>query len=341
MLDIDVLNDQAFNVPSLTTTLEDIPYQPSFLDSLGLFTDVPLTDDIVRVEKRGSTLRLVPTSPRGAPVPQRVQDPRNMRAFQTVRIANGDRVKASELFRVRAFGTATELQTVGAEILRRLDLLRGDNNVTHEYHRLGAILGKLLDSDGTTVIEDYFADFGVSQPAEIDFNLDANPGDGSIYAALTQVKRTMQDILGGLWTPGARVIGLASNTFFDALTKANEVRITYLNQIQAQALRTGLAEPYSYFDYNGVRIYNYHGMPSGPLTIEADKVKFLPVGIPGVFQRALSPGETLDDLGTLGRPQYAMQVPDRDRNMWVDLEIYSYPLYICTRPDLLLRGKIT
>lgn len=341
MLDIDVLNDQAFNVPSLTTTLEDVPYEPSFLDSLGLFSDVPLYDDIVRVEKRGTTLSLVPTSPRGAPVPQKVLSPRTMRAFQTVRIANGDRVKASELFRVRAFGSATELQTLGAELIRRLDILRRDNNITHEYHRLGAIQGLLLDSDGTTVIEDYFADFGVSQATEIDFNLDANPGTGAIYSTLTTIKRTMQDALGGLWTPGARVIGLAGNGFFDALTTADEVRKTYLNQIAARELQVGLAEPYSYFDYNNVRIYNYHGMPSGPLSIPTDKCKFIPVGVPGVFQRALSPGERMQDLGTLGRPQFAMQVPDRDRDMWVDLEIYSYPLYLCTRPDLLLRGRTT
>ena len=35
-----------------------------------------------------------------------------------------------------------------------------------------------------------------------------------------------------------------------------------------------------------------------------------------------------------------MIVPDDDRNMFVDIEAYSYPLFICTRPGMLQRAKI-
>jgi hypothetical protein len=29
---------------------------------------------------------------------------------------------------------------------------------------------------------------------------------------------------------------------------------------------------------------------------------------------------------------------DRDRNMWFRNEVYSYPLFICKRPDTLRKG---
>ena len=36
-----------------------------------------------------------------------------------------------------------------------------------------------------------------------------------------------------------------------------------------------------------------------------------------------------------------MIVPDEKRNAFVDVEVYSYPLYVCTTPGVLYRGKRT
>jgi hypothetical protein len=30
---------------------------------------------------------------------------------------------------------------------------------------------------------------------------------------------------------------------------------------------------------------------------------------------------------------------DRDRNMWWRQEVYSHPLFICTRPEVLMSGR--
>jgi hypothetical protein len=42
-----------------------------------------------------------------------------------------------------------------------------------------------------------------------------------------------------------------------------------------------------------------------------------------------------------GQPLYALTIPDRDREAWVKLEVYSYPLFICTRPASLGRARNT
>jgi hypothetical protein len=275
MLNIQTLLDDAFSVNVLTASLRDIPYQPRFLESLGIFQDVPINTDVVKIERAGDTLKLVPTTPRGAPVPQRTPGARTIRAFQTVRVANGDRINASELFGVRAYGTDSELETLASELLRRLNLLRGDNNLTQEFQRLGAIQGIVVDADGTTEIVDWFDEWDITPNAEIGFNLTVD-GAGTIRQKLTGIKRGMIRNSGGTWGPGVQVYALAGDTFYDDLIKNPEVRQTYLNQQEAAQLRTAV-EPFESFDYGGVRFFNYQGTDDGTTVgIDPVKAKFFP-----------------------------------------------------------------
>ena len=73
----------------------------------------------------------------------------------------------------------------------------------------------------------------------------------------------------------------------------------------------------------------------------ATKAKFFPVGAPGAFQVAWSPAETFDFVNTPGLDRYMLTVQDRDRNAWVRGEMYSYPLFYCTRPKMLQRARNT
>ena len=68
-------------------------------------------------------------------------------------------------------------------------------------------------------------------------------------------------------------------------------------------------------------------------------MKFFPIGAPGVFRRALAPGETFEWVNTRGKPVYVLPIIDRDRNSWWKMEGYSYPLHICTRPEVLQTGR--
>lgn len=77
------------------------------------------------------------------------------------------------------------------------------------------------------------------------------------------------------------------------------------------------------------------GTTGGQISIPSNKAKFFPKGAPGIFQRGLSPADSEEFLGQLGKPEYVRMIPDRDRNEWVKLEMTSYPLHICTRPDVL------
>src|SRR5690606_36590585 len=96
------------------------------------------------------------------------------------------------------------------------------------------------------------------------------------------------------------------------------------------------------FTYGGITWVNYRGTDdNSTVAVGTDKAKFFPVGAPGVFQVYYSPGESFDFVNTPGLPIYAMQIPDRDRNAWVRTEVYSYPLFVCTRPKMLQSAKRT
>ena len=224
------------------------------------------------------------------------------------------------------------------EYARRAGRLRADMELTHEFHRLGALQGKLLDADGTTVIRDYFAEFGVAEPASIAFNL--NDPNFNVRQALATMVRDMARGSRGTFTPTTTVHALAGDEFYDKLTMHPTVEKTYLNWAAAADLRSGVAV-FSSFTYGGVTWHNYRGTDdNSTVAVPSDEVKFFPVGAQDVFVEAMAPLETLDYVGTPGQEVYMMNIPDRDRNMWTKGEIYSYPLYICQQPDVLRKGHI-
>lgn len=340
---MDIFNQDAFSMRSLTTAVDRLGYVPGLLASIpGLFVPRPVRTTDVWIEERDGAPLLILTSPRGAPVPRKHGTPRNARGFKTVRLALGDRVNASELQNMRAFGTETELQTVQAEVMQRYAGLKRDMELTKENLRLGCVQGLVLDADGSTLV-DWATELGQTIPTEVDFDLDnASPASGVIRTACNTARRSIIRGLKGLGGETIQIVALCGDTFWDQLTAHPEVRQTYLNTSEAMQLRTGTA--WSRFSYGDITFINYRSTDDGGATptvgIPTTKAKFFPVGA-DIFQWAMSPGESFDFVNTMGRDEYAMIVPDSDRNMFVDVELYSYPLPVCTMPQALYRARNT
>lgn len=343
MATLDIFNNDAFSLQSMLEAIESIDFQPQRLGQMGIFTPNPVRTQLVSIEQRDGVLGLIQTSLRGEALEQRLNEKRNIRDFRTVRIAKGDRINASELADIRAFGTETELMQVQAEVARRLAGpvgIQSEIEMTMENMRLGAIQGIVKDADGST-IRDWFTEFGVSAATEIDFDLDnASPASGAVRKKCSQVVRAMMKAAKGVWRPGTQVYALCGDAFWDDLTAHDEVRTTYLNTQEASTLRDGLA--YEKFNYGGITFENYRGTDDGTTVgIATDKCKFFPVNAPGAFLEVMSPGEQFSHLGQLGKEMYPIIVPDRDRDMYVDIEGYAYPLHVCTRPLMLQSGRRT
>ena len=109
---MDIFNDDAFSAVTMTAALEDFEFTPGLISSLNLFEDVPTSTTSVSVEKRGNTFELIGTSERGEPIDEGTRDGRDLRVFNTTRIAKGHTIQASEIQNVRAFGEESDLETM-------------------------------------------------------------------------------------------------------------------------------------------------------------------------------------------------------------------------------------
>lgn len=346
MATMDIFNSDAFSMVSLTEALNEQEFQPSFLRNRGIFTPRRVRTETVAIESKSGVLSLIGTSPRGAAPESSSTGKRSVKDFRTVRIAKSDRITASELANIRAFGSETELAQVQTEVADRLNgpagLMR-DIELTWENMMLGAIQGIVVDADGS-VIENYFDAFGVTQDAVIDFDLDnADPASGAVRKKCNQVIRQMMKAAQGAWVPGRTTVeAVVGDAFWDDLTAHPEVRQTYLNTQQAQDLRNDVGMAYEQFTYGGIRWVNYRGTDDGSkVAVNTDEAKFYPVDAPGAFLMAYSPGEFFDTINLPGQDVYSLVIPDQKRNAFVDVEVYSYPLPIATRPKMLQRAKRT
>lgn len=334
MATMDAFESDAFNALEMTAAINKQDFLPSMLGDMGLFEVRNVRTDKIAVEEQDSTLSLVQTSATGAPPEQDQRERRVIRDFRVVNLAQGDTIYADEIQGIRAFGSESELMALQQEIARRQNRMRRNIELTWENMRLGAVQGIVTDADGTTLYN-FFDEFNVTQPAEINFALGTDSTDVQSKAA--QVVRAMMDNAKGAWTPQTQVVGLASDSFFDALVSHPKVREAYLNQ-QSQFLRQNTA--YLSFSFGGIQWVNYRGTDDGStVAVGADKVKFFPRNAPGAFEVAFAPYPNEDFASTPGQPLYSILGRDMQRRLWVRPELYSRPLFYPTRPLMLQQGR--
>lgn len=343
MASIDIFKNDAFSTFQMTEAVEKVPYQPQVLGSMNIFDPDPIRTTAVAVEERQGTLKLIGFSQRGQGGTQRTTEQRKMRYFDVPRLMHDDTVYAHELQNIRAFGTESELMQVQAEVARRTagpTGLLASVEYTKEYLRLAAVQGLVLDPKDGSTLYNWFDEFGISAPTETGFNLAAGTAN-SLRPIINGIIRKMARAAQGAFTPNTKVVALCGDSFYDSFVNHPDVIRTFVNWSDARDIRDGSAgAAFSAFEFAGVSWVNYRGSDdNSSIKIADDKVKFFPQGAPGIFREAMAPGETFEWVNTPGRPVYMLNVPDRDRNMWVKLEAYAYPLFLCTRPEVLASGK--
>jgi hypothetical protein len=338
MLSMDAFNNKAFSMVSLTAAVNKVAFVPNLLGSLNIFEPVPVYTRTVAVERKAQGLALIATSPLGAAPRETDRDGRTIQDLRTTRLADSFTLYAYEVEGIRAFGTESEFESLQTEYADRMAKVRGNMELTHEFHRLGALQGKLLDADGVTVIYDYFAQFGIAEPAAISFEMDVPTTD--VRGVCQQVIRGMARSSNGNFTPATQVHAIAGDDFYDALIRHPSVVATYQNWLAAEALRDKTA--FESFYFGGITFHNYRGTDdNSTVAVPLNQAKFFPVGAKDVFKEAMAPAEFGPYVNTRGQETYAINVLDKDRQAWTKGELYSYPLYLCTLPEVLRKATLT
>lgn len=339
----DVFNSDPFSLVSLTDSINKLPFVPGYLGGLGIFEETSISTTSVLIEEKDGVLYLVENKPRGAAAQQNQTEKRKARSLIITHLPTSDHIKADEIQGVREFGSQDQAKAIQNVVNGRLLTMSNSLDATLEHLRVGAIKGTILDSDGSTVIYNLFTEFGVTQEAEIDFDLDnATPASGIVRKKCAQVVRTIGNNLGAV--PFTGVSCICGDNFFDDLIAHKEVRETYLNQQEAADLRTGyinVGQTFGTVNYGGITFTNYRGKVGTVDYVNTDKAHFFPVGVPGLFKTYFGPANYMETVNTLGLPKYAKIAPDMQYQKFVDIEAQSNPLPICTRPKALILAKRT
>ena len=320
---MDIFNDDAFSVVSLTKAIEDTPFVPGRVGQLGIFSEEGVSTTSISIEKIGSTVSLVPAASRGSSGRPMGNDKRQMIPFTATHLPQRASILADEVQNLRAFGSESEVETAQRLMNRKLAKMRRDLDTTIEYQRIGAIKGSILDSDGSTELLNLHTAFGTSVTSH---NLVLGTAGTKVRNKVIEARRKMEAALGGLTYSGARV--LCSASFFDALVGHAKVEAAFDRYMNGEFLRE---DQRGGFYFAGVFWEEYRGQVGATKFIADGEAWMVPEGVPDLFVTNYAPADYMETVNTLGQAYYAKQEP-KDFGKGIDVETQSNPIHICTRP---------
>ncbi|APC14937.1 major capsid protein E [Pseudomonas frederiksbergensis] len=323
MADIAIFDDEAFSVSSLTAAINEQEYLPGRISSLGLFREEGITTLTVQIEKDGDALALVPAGERGTSGLVVGASKRLMIPFNTVHLPQRFTIKADEIQGIRAFGTRTELQAVQDVVNGRLAKTRRQLDATHEFQRMGALNGQVLDADGKTVLLDIYKAFGVQRQK---MSMELSKPDTNVRVKCGEALDLQEDALGNITSSGSR--GFCGKNFWNKLISHQSVEKTYLNTMQAAALRGDARES---FEFGGIIWERYRGKVAGVSFVHDDKALLVPEGVPDLYISVFAPADYMETVNTQGIPYYS-KIEPLPFNKGMAGEAQSNPLHLCTRP---------
>lgn len=328
---LDVFKGDAFGFTELVKAINKLPHVPTKIGGMGLFDEQGINTLTCAIEMQGGVLTLVPTGPRGSGGAARNVEKRTVRDFRPAHLAMRVAVTADEVLGVRVFGSQTETEAAMSLLNRKMAIARRDMDLTHEWQRMGAIKGQVLDADGSTVLYNYFTEFGVSQQT-LGFGL--NVDTTKVRGKCTSLERLIEDTLGGVQMSSIDV--LCSKEFFDALVDHPAVTDTF-KYTDGAPLRNNQRMS---FEFGGCTFTEYRGAVNGTRFIASGEAYAIPRGVPDLFATFFAPADYMDAVGTQGLPFY-MKAKSMDFDRGVEYEVQSNPLHMCTRPDSVIKLTLT
>jgi len=334
---LDIFNDDAFSVQSLTATVNNQPYRPGQIGASGMFEEDSVSTTIISVEEQNGELSLVEPTERGGPGETVGDGSRRLIPFSIPHYERNDAVKADEVQGVRAFGTESETEQVMDRVRGKTDRHLLDLDMTLEHQRVGAMKGIVVTKSGR-VLEDLYSRFEIAVPAAV--SLDLNNANAEIDVTLEQdVCWSIEDQLDSYYT-GFHV--WTGREFHLKVWNHPRVRETFIHHSGAETLRRAIPDKFEFGKFTFERYRNGSKAKAdngGVGYIAETEGRVTPMGVPGLFITRFAPADYIETVNTLGVPRYAkIYVPQNGKR--AELEIQMNPISLCTRPGALRRLTI-
>lgn len=328
MASLDIFNDDAFSLSSLTAAINETPYVPGRLGALGLFDNDGINTTHLSIEKDGATLALVPAADRGAPGLQVGKDARSLIPFNTLHLPQESTIMADEIQGLRAFGSETEVEAVANYVAKRQAKHRRQLDATMEHLKIGAVKGIIMDADGTSPLVNTFTSFGISQTTH---SLVLGTAGTKVRSKVLEMLDKIEDQLGGVSFTGVRV--LCGRNYFKNFVGHQSVQDAYARWMNGAGLRDDVRGG---FEFGGAVFEQYRGQVGSTKFIGDDEAYAVPEGVPDLFIGRFAPANYMETVGTNGLPYYTKAEP-LSMNKGMKLESQSNPLFLCTRPNAVVK----
>lgn len=336
MPSMDIFNNDAFSVVSMTAAINKRKYRPGQISGTGAFAEDGVTNTTVFVEQRDGKLALVEPSARGGPGETTSAEGRVAVPFAVPHYERNDSVLADEVQNVRAFGEETDMETIEARVQDKLARHGQDLTMTLEHQRVGAIKGIVTTKSGA-VLENLYTRFGIATPSPVSMELDVESTNvGDLFDG---VRYSIEDSLDAPYD-GLHVF--TGRQFHRAMWNHKSVKESLLNYEGAMQLRQGTPDR---FEFGGAVFERYRtgGAATtdlGSAYIADDEARVIPLGVPDLFMTRFAPADYEETVNTVGLPLYARQYA-MPNGKGRHLEAQMNTISICTRPEVLRKLTLT
>lgn len=326
---IDAFTPDAFKLDTLTAAINNLPFTPTRLASLGWFAEEGINTLDATIEERDGVISLIDVAARGAPGKPITGEARRLRTFRVPHLPQRATIMADEVQGVRAFGSDSTSEVLQTRIDERLAIMRRNLDYTIESHRLAAVMGNFYDANGSVV--SLFTEFGVVQQTQSMALHKTNSSSAREKAEL--VKEKIESALDGVPYSGIRVP--CSPGFWKALLEDKDNKESVLNWERAATLREDTRDVIM---LNGITYERYRG--TSAVKITDDCAYAVPEGVPGLFLTRFAPANYRETVNTIGIPYYAKGEPMKF-DTGFEMQAQSNPLNICTRPAAIIKLTIS
>lgn len=288
--------EELFKLANLVAAINHLPTVPTYLSRFFQVKRQTRTD--VVVDEQAGKLSLVPAGDRRGPGAPVAKTTRKTRTFSTIHLPTTGFVLAEDLQGVRGFGEEDQVKTIADLVNEELQRMKNNLIATREHLRVGAIQGIIYDADGTSVIENLFSAFGVTQES-VDVGLDVDTT--KVRTKIMEAKRKSEAAIGDtVMIRGWKCI--ASPGFMDAFTNHDDVKKVWEGWQAAQDRNGG--DVRAGFVYGGAEFVEYN-VSVGEHDYIADGEAYLFPDAPGLLVEAIAPANYEETVNTLGQEYYA------------------------------------
>jgi len=319
------LND--FTYTELTRAINQFPVQWGRVGQMGLFRDEGLRTRSVTIEEQSGSLNVLPMHDWGGEGTTASKINRRTLAFPIKQTVHDDVIDPGDIQDVRGVGTE-ELNTVAAELARRLQRMRAKHDITLEWKRMGALKGLIANPDGSQAIN-LFNEFGIPQ-VSVDFLLGTATTD--VLAKCAAVLNQIEDNLKG--DTMTSVHALVSPEFYQKLIKHPNVVDAY--KYHAEAARRLGTDMRQGFDFGGIVFEEYRASIGGTRLIAANEGHAFPMGTNDTFATYYAPADFLETVNQRAKAFYAKQW-EREGNRGLVLHTQCNSLPLCHQPAVLVK----